>query len=176
MLWEDDSGAGGGGGGGGGDIGNGPGNSVNVYEFERAFGPASTQREVYSHVQPIVRSALAGYNGVIFAYGQTGSGKTYTMQGPAEAPGVIPHALTEIFQTAARSAAMGARGEKGGRRFEFKLSYVELYNEDLLDLLSSSDDVEEEEYPGGEETEKPKPLMVREDAERGVHIQGAGGP
>jgi hypothetical protein len=43
-----------------------------VYEFERAFGPASNQREVYAHVQPIVRSALAGYNGVVFAYGQTG--------------------------------------------------------------------------------------------------------
>jgi hypothetical protein len=56
------------------------------------------------------------------------------MQGPAEAPGVIPHALTEVFQTAARSAA-----KSGGRRFEFKLSYVELYNEDLLDLMAAED-------------------------------------
>ena len=146
ILWEDDGNEG------------SARDAVNVYEFERTFGPASTQRDVYAHVQPVVRGALQGYNGVVFAYGQTGSGKTYTMQGPAEAPGVIPHALTEVFQTAARAA------REGGRAYEFALSYVELYNEDLLDLLGNEEDPEGE---GGSQ-----PLLVREDAERGVYIQG----
>jgi hypothetical protein len=169
ILWEDEGGDGDGSNGSG--LGGGPGSSVSVYEFERAFGPASTQRDIYTQVQPIVRSALAGYNGVIFAYGQTGSGKTYTMQGPAEAPGVIPHALTEVFQTAAAAgAAAGEAGAVPRRTFEFALSYVELYNEDLLDLLHENDN-----QSGGEEDTamtQSKPLLVREDAERGVHIQG----
>ncbi|XP_055521118.1 carboxy-terminal kinesin 2-like [Leucoraja erinacea] len=80
----------------------------------------------------MARSALDGYNVCIFAYGQTGSGKTYTMEGPDEltcdTKGMIPRAVDQIFATARRLETMGWL-------YKFTASFLEIYNENIRDLL-----------------------------------------
>ncbi|KAK4491364.1 hypothetical protein RD792_002103 [Penstemon davidsonii] len=72
-----------------------------LFTFNKVFGPASSQEEVFADTQPLIRSVLDGYNVCIFAYGQTGSGKTHTMTGPAEltkeSVGVNYRALSDLF-------------------------------------------------------------------------------
>nr|QWT43340.1 kinesin-like protein KIN14K [Citrullus lanatus] len=73
-----------------------------LFKFNKVYSPASTQGEVFSDIQPLIRSVLDGYNVCIFAYGQTGSGKTYTMTGPNGATkenwGVNYRALNDLFE------------------------------------------------------------------------------
>ncbi|WFC99448.1 hypothetical protein MYAM1_002192 [Malassezia yamatoensis] len=78
-------------------------------------------------VLPVVRSAMEGYNGTVFAYGQTGSGKTYTMSGTPDEPGVIPCAVHDIFEMIR---------ETPERAFLLRVSFLEIYNETLKDLLA----------------------------------------
>ena len=74
---------------------------------------------------------IQGYNGTIFAYGQTGCGKTHTMMGDARQKGIIPSAFEHIY---------GYIDENVNKKFLIRCSYLEIYNEDIRDLLS--DDVE----------------------------------
>ncbi|KAI4339007.1 hypothetical protein MLD38_023997 [Melastoma candidum] len=104
-----------------------------VFKFNKVFGPASTQGEVYSNVQPFIRSVLDGYNACIFAYGQTGSGKTYTMTGPdgatKESWGVNYRALNDLFEISEK--------RKSSILYEITVQMIEIYNEQVQDLLSS---------------------------------------
>ena len=74
-----------------------------------------------------VHAAMEGYNSVIFAYGQTASGKTYTLSGSDEEPGIIPRAMREVF---------GYIKCTPGREYLLRCSYIEIYNEAILDLLA----------------------------------------
>eukprot|EP00698_Gefionella_okellyi_P011989 TRINITY_DN3202_c0_g2_i1.p1 TRINITY_DN3202_c0_g2~~TRINITY_DN3202_c0_g2_i1.p1 ORF type:complete len:1514 (-),score=501.34 TRINITY_DN3202_c0_g2_i1:91-4632(-) len=79
---------------------------------------------VYERVgRPIVQRALEGFHGYIFAYGQTSSGKTHTMLGTPERPGIIPLALRDVFDAMAT------------KDFVIKVSYLEIYQEQIKDLL-----------------------------------------
>ncbi|KAI6683393.1 hypothetical protein NL676_029306 [Syzygium grande] len=105
-----------------------------MFKFNKAYGPAASQEMVYSDIQPYIRSVLDGYNVCIFAYGQTGSGKTYTMSGPSAATkeswGVNYRALNDLFNiTESRKRAIA---------YEILVQMVEIYNEQVRDLLSSS--------------------------------------
>jgi kinesin family protein 11 len=106
-----------------------------TYTFDRVFGPGATQEAIYKDVAaPMLEELLNGYNCTIFAYGQTGTGKTYTMQGELDDldsrnAGIIPRILHNLFK---RLADMPGS--------IVNLSYAELYNEKLRDLLSPSDD------------------------------------
>ncbi|XP_054462025.1 kinesin-like protein KIFC1 [Anoplopoma fimbria] len=102
------------------------------FNFDRVFGPQSSQQEVFEEISLLVQSALDGYNVCCFAYGQTGSGKTYTMEGDEfdESRGVIPRAVKQIFRAAEK---LGTQGWE----FNFTASFVEIYNEGLRDLLYS---------------------------------------
>lgn len=104
-----------------------------LFKFNKVFGPSSTQAEVFSDVQPLIRSVLDGYNVCILAYGQTGSGKTYTMTGPEAASqdnwGVNYRALNDLFTI--------SQNRRSSITYEIGVQMVEIYNEQVRDLLSS---------------------------------------
>ncbi|GMP46881.1 hypothetical protein CsSME_00014872 [Camellia sinensis var. sinensis] len=102
-------------------------NSNIAYGFDRVFGPATTTRHVYDvAAQQVVNGAMQGINGTVFAYGVTSSGKTHTMHGEQKSPGIIPLAVKDVF---------GIIQETPGREFLLRVSYLEIYNEVINDLL-----------------------------------------
>eukprot|EP00944_MAST-04C_sp_MAST-4C-sp1_P004286 g4286.t1 len=104
---------------------------VRKYEFDKAFGPNTSQEDIFADTKRLIQSAVDGYNVCIFAYGQTGSGKTYTMMGPSfdDNPGLIPRTVKEIFRIQRRDANKIKIG--------VKIYMVELYRDKLVDLLSN---------------------------------------
>ncbi|XP_018508894.1 kinesin-like protein KIN-14P [Brassica rapa] len=102
------------------------------FRFNKVYSPNATQAEVFSDIKPLVRSVLDGFNVCIFAYGQTGSGKTYTMTGPDGASeedwGVNYRALNDLFKI--------SQSRKRNINYEVGVQMVEIYNEQVLDLLS----------------------------------------
>jgi centromeric protein E len=97
---------------------------------------------------------MEGYHGTVFAYGMTGTGKTFSMQGTATSPGVIPLAITDIFSYIR---------ETPSREFLLRVSYLEIYNEKIHDLLSTPPAGTGPGVPQQEE------IKLREDSKRGVY-------
>ena len=98
---------------------------------------------------------MEGYHGTVFAYGMTGTGKTFSMQGTATSPGVIPLAITDIFSYIR---------ETPSREFLLRVSYLEIYNEKIHDLLSTP--AAGGVGPGAGQQEE---IKLREDSKRGVY-------
>lgn len=102
-----------------------------AFTFNKVFGPCASQEKVFLDTRPLIRSVLDGYNVCIFAYGQTGSGKTYTMAGPnnpsQEDWGVNFRALHDLFEICDL--------RKNVMRFEVGVQMIEIYNEQVRDLL-----------------------------------------
>ncbi|EFJ26306.1 hypothetical protein SELMODRAFT_97410 [Selaginella moellendorffii] len=122
-------------------------NASTVYAFDKVFGPATTTRGVYDiAAQQVVSGAMEGVNGTVFAYGVTSSGKTHTMHGDQKSPGIIPLAVKDVFNIIQESP---------GREFLLRVSYLEIYNEVINDLLN----------PAGQN------LRVREDS-HGTYVEG----
>ncbi|EEF49475.1 kinesin heavy chain, putative [Ricinus communis] len=122
-------------------------NPATAYAFDRVFGPHSTSNEVYEvAAKPVVKAAMEGVNGTVFAYGVTSSGKTHTMHGDQNSPGIIPLAIKDVFSMIQ---------DTPGREFLLRVSYLEIYNEVINDLLD----------PTGQN------LRVREDAQ-GTYVEG----
>ncbi|TKY85189.1 hypothetical protein EX895_006269 [Sporisorium graminicola] len=98
------------------------------FQFDKLITGSQTTDDMYhSHIAPVVRAAMEGYNGTVFAYGQTGSGKTHTMSGSDVEPGVIPRAVQQVFAMIS---------DEPDREFLLRVSYLEIYNETLKDLLA----------------------------------------
>lgn len=124
------------------------------FTFDKTFGEDTNNAHVYDGVaKGIVTSVVDGLNGTIFAYGQTSSGKTYTMQGSgnleqgSEGEGGIVHmAAKDIFMQIAKQS---------NRMFLVRVSFLEIYNEEVRDLLADSNQT----------------LQIREDPRRGVFVQ-----
>ncbi|KAJ6363067.1 hypothetical protein OIU78_003283 [Salix suchowensis] len=136
-----------------------------VFTFDKVFGPKAQQRSIYDQaIAPIVDEVLEGFNCTVFAYGQTGTGKTYTMEGgkrnkggdlPAEA-GVIPRAIRQIFDTL----------EAQNADYSIKVTFLELYNEEITDLLA------QEDPSRNVEDRQKKPISLMEDGKGCVVVRG----
>nr|XP_033786331.1 kinesin-like protein KIF15 isoform X2 [Geotrypetes seraphini] len=131
-----------------------------IFTYDHVANIDATQESVFSSVaKNIVESCMNGYNGTIFAYGQTGSGKTFTMLGPSESDnfshslrGVIPRSLEYLFFLIDRE-----REKAGdGKSFLCKCSFIEIYNEQIFDLLDSAS----------------AGLFLREHIKKGVFVVG----
>lgn len=124
-----------------------------VYVFDRVFKPTTTQEQVYmGAAYHIVQDVLSGYNGTVFAYGQTSSGKTHTMEGvinDESLQGIIPRIVSDIFNH--------IYNMDSDLQFHIKVSYYEIYNEKIRDLL---------------DPEKVN-LSIHEDKNRVPYVKGA---
>ncbi|KAJ1635259.1 kinesin motor domain-containing protein, partial [Pavlovales sp. CCMP2436] len=118
------------------------------YAFDCVFDSNATQEEVYQKTaRPQVESVLSGYNATVFAYGATGAGKTHTMIGDrVTGPGVMVLAMEDLF-AAIESTALDSS-------FELQLTYLEVYNEQIRDLLA------------------PEAQLNAPDACNGIHVAG----
>lgn len=122
-----------------------------TFAFDRVFDENTTQGDVYeATTRNLLDSVLDGYNATVFAYGATGCGKTHTITGTAQQPGIIFLTMQELFERIAEMAEEKVT--------EVSLSYLEIYNETIRDLL----------VPGGSKAG----LMLREDAHQAVSVAG----
>ncbi|KAG0255706.1 kinesin-like protein Klp5, partial [Actinomortierella ambigua] len=125
------------------------------YAFDRVFHEDAQQEEVFRNTtRHLIDGVLAGYNGTLFAYGATGCGKTHTISGTAEKPGIIYLTMQELYER--------IKDFEDEKTFEVSVSYLEVYNETLRDLLTE---------PLAEGA-KPVALHMREDANKRISITG----
>uniref|UniRef100_A0A3B5B4C5 Kinesin-like protein n=1 Tax=Stegastes partitus TaxID=144197 RepID=A0A3B5B4C5_9TELE len=121
------------------------------FTFDGTYYIDQTTEQMYNEIAyPLVEGVTEGYNGTIFAYGQTGSGKSFTMQGvtePAGQKGVIPRAFEHIFESIQCAE---------NTKFLVRASYLEIYNEEIRDLLGS---------------DTKQRLELKEHPERGVYVR-----
>nr|XP_012803214.2 chromosome-associated kinesin KIF4A-like [Jaculus jaculus] len=128
------------------------------FTYDFVFDPSTEQEEIFNTaVAPLIKSLFKGYNATILAYGQTGSGKTYSMGGAYTAEqedeptvGIIPRVIRLLFKEI---------DKKNDSEFTLKVSYLEIYKEEILDLLCSP-------------REKASHINIREDPKAGVKIVG----
>ncbi|KAI1786603.1 kinesin-domain-containing protein [Ganoderma leucocontextum] len=100
------------------------------YPFSSCYDHSSTQDQIFDRdVKPLFDLVFSGVTATVFAYGVTSSGKTHTMQGDAQSPGVIPRALEDIFRRATAS----------GFQTSIAISYMEIYKDEVYDLLVDRD-------------------------------------
>eukprot|EP00804_Cyclotella_cryptica_P012215 CCRYP_018226-RA/>CCRYP_018226-RA protein AED:0.27 eAED:0.27 QI:82/1/1/1/1/1/3/477/800 len=116
------------------------GKSEICYTFDRVYGPASTNEELYREsVADVVKNCVAGFHGSVFAYGQTNSGKTHTMTGSRrnKDDGVIRLAVEDIFRQIQNiNTNSPEQQHQQQREYLLRVSYLEIYNEQIYDLLA----------------------------------------
>uniref|UniRef100_A0A669E804 Kinesin family member 13B n=1 Tax=Oreochromis niloticus TaxID=8128 RepID=A0A669E804_ORENI len=112
-------------------------NSTSVFAYDYCFWSMDdSQKDKFAGQdvvfqclgESLLDNAFMGYNACIFAYGQTGSGKSYTMMGSSEQPGLIPRLCSSLFSRTEKEA-------REGESFTVEVSYMEIYNEKVRDLL-----------------------------------------
>lgn len=116
------------------------------YFFDRIFNQYCSTKQVYDNTAAqLIDSVIKGFNACVFAYGTTGSGKTFTMTGSHESPGLMYMIIEDLFKQIQKNTE---------KTYEIRVSYVEIYNEIIRDLL----------VPNSKDTY----LYLRDDHLRGV--------
>ncbi|KIW20748.1 hypothetical protein PV08_01326 [Exophiala spinifera] len=147
--------------------------SNKTYHFDKVFSPAADQAIIFEDVvAPILNEMMTGYNCTIFAYGQTGTGKTYTMSGDmtdtygllSDAAGIIPRVLYSLFQ----------KLEAEELECSVKCSFIELYNEELRDLLSPDDAIKLKIYDDSNNKKSHSATVVQGMEESHINSAAAG--
>ncbi|KAK6317877.1 hypothetical protein J4Q44_G00111680 [Coregonus suidteri] len=142
-----------------------------AFTYDYVFDMDSCQDSIYANcTEKLIEGCFEGYNATIFAYGQTGSGKTYTMGTGfdvnigEEELGIIPRAVSHLFRGI--EERQQAAKEQGRPVPEFKINaqFLELYNEEVLDLFDSTRDLEAR-------TQKSH-IKIHEDANGGIYTVG----
>ncbi|KAF9136155.1 kinesin-like protein Klp5 [Mortierella sp. 14UC] len=125
------------------------------YAFDRVFHEGAQQEEVFENTtRHLIDGVLNGYNGTLFAYGATGCGKTHTISGTIEKPGIIFLTMQELYDR--------IKEMEDEKTIEVSLSYLEVYNETIRDLLAKP----------GSESARPASLHLREDSSKKISIAG----
>ena len=120
------------------------------FTFDSVFDIGISQQELYDETAfPLVESVIEGYNGTIFAYGQTGCGKSFTMAGSAENKGIIPNSFSHIFEAISLADS--------SKMFLVRCSYLEIYNEEIRDLLEFDPNLK---------------LELKESKDKGIFVKG----
>ena len=115
--------------------------------FDYVFGPSATQEEIYQNTtQKLLPGIIEGFNATVFAYGATGSGKTYTMLGTVNKEGIMTRSIRDLFQLV---------NNRNINEIKIEVSYIEIYNEIIRDLLSEGNVID-----------------IHEDPNKGVILQG----
>ncbi|KAL7557861.1 hypothetical protein ACA910_010912 [Epithemia clementina (nom. ined.)] len=104
------------------------------FHFDNVFQQNHNQCDVWESTEPLVQSTVDGYNVTLFAYGQTGSGKTYTMLGEPGNEGIVTRSIKKLFSDKSKIEKLS----NGKNHVEIKVEILEIYNENVYDLLSSS--------------------------------------
>ncbi len=126
------------------------------YAFDYAFEPRSSQEATYHHTTKfLIHGVLDGFSATVFAYGQTGSGKTHTMIGTHKNPGIMVRVMSDLFKYSASQASK----LRLGVYFKVTVNFLEVYNENIRDLL-------------GENNNPDEYLDLREDPIKGAVVAG----
>lgn len=119
-----------------------------IFSYDQLWGPGISNEDIFGNIGfSVVKTTMEGYHGVVFAYGQTSAGKTHSIHGGQDDPGMIPRAVQAMFEYIENTT---------DRDFLIRVSYMEIYNEIINDLLD----------PEGIN------LQVREDPKKGIHVAG----
>lgn len=136
-------------------------NELGEFSFDHVFHPTNDNFAVYEETaRPMIEKLFQGFNSTIFAYGMTGSGKTFTMSGTSNEPGLIPLSVNDIFSNIMSKSL-------DNQRFDVKVSYLEIYNEKIYDLLNYQ--VSKGSF--GTKTTGIE-LKIRDDSKYGVKVIG----
>ena len=135
------------------------------YAFDFAFDEHTTQEDIYHFTtEMLINNVMEGFNATVFAYGATGSGKTYTMVGDDKNPGIMIRAISDLFNTL---------NQVKNTKYNVGISYIEIYNEQLKDLLEFNNNINNNNKNNLKDNKKEiNKIDIRTDPQKGTILYG----